>query len=88
MLLFALFWLFSLSRATYDLIDPTPRCYDTGYCIPYGKPGTNLSIHPNSEERFEITRINIARLYPKEYGADKSKFGMGDDRLFPQSDDG
>ena len=56
-----------LVSGTYDLIDPTPRCWNTGYCLQYGEWGTYEAIHPNSEERALRTLINIARMYPTEY---------------------
>ncbi len=64
------------ASSTYDLIDPSPRCYDTGYCTEYGKPGASNSIHPNSQERFDMLRTNIARLFTHEYQLSvKVKYG-------------
>ncbi len=61
------------SQTKYNLIDPSPRCYTTGFCTAYGKPGAENSIHPNSEEKVQRLMYNIARTTPDEYIT--SKYG-------------
>ena len=84
MLLIISFVIFSINGNEYNLIDTNPECYDLGLCF-YGYPGSNNSIHPNSEERTQHIFHNIARSFPflfidSKYG--KYRFGTWGDKTY------